>query len=428
MKKCVVIGGGLAGLSAAVFLADSGIQVEVIEASPKLGGRTYSLSNKSTSDIIDNGQHILMGCYKNTLDFIRLIKAENNFYFQKQLKVNFLKENFELFQLKANNLIYPFNLLSALLNYKAISFSNRIKLLKFFAKLLLYPDDHLKKLTVYQWLKQENQTEELVKSFWEIISVGALNTNINKASAKIFSDILKKIFLGGNKASIIVLPRFGLSESFCINSQKFIEERKGSISLLESVNEINVRGEKIVSVKTNKREITGFDFVISAVPYFILKNILGKNKSILRSIDFSYSTIVSIHIWLRENKLSEDLDFYGLIDSPVHWVFNHKSHLTLVISDANDLADIPKEKIFDIAALQLEKYLSISKDEIISNKIIKEKRATFIPSKNILNQRPNPYTVLKNFYLAGDWINTGLPSTIESAVKSGRMVSKLISL
>ena len=428
MKKCVIIGGGLAGLSAAVFLADSGIQVEVIEASPKLGGRTYSLSNKSTSDIIDNGQHILMGCYKNTLDFIRLIKAENNFYFQKQLKVNFLKENFELFQLKANNLIYPFNLLSALLNYKAISFSNRIKLLKFFAILLLYPDDHLKKLTVYQWLKQENQTEELVKSFWEIISVGALNTNINKASAKIFSDILKKIFLGGNKASIIILPRFGLSESFCINSQKFIEERKGSISLLESVNEIIVRGEKIVSVKTNKREITGFDFVISAVPYIILKNILGKNESILRNIEFSYSTIVSIHIWLRENKLSEDLDFYGLIDSPVHWVFNHKSHLTLVISDANDLADIPKEKIFDMATLQLEKYLRISKDNIISNQIIKEKRATFIPSNNILNQRPGPRTVLKNFYLAGDWINTGLPSTIESAVKSGRMVSKLISL
>ena len=403
MKKCVIIGGGLAGLSAAVFLADSGIQVEVIEASPKLGGRTYSLSNKSTSDIIDNGQHILMGCYKNTLDFIRLIKAENNFYFQKQLKVNFLKENFELFQLKANNLIYPFNLLSALLNYKAISFSNRIKLLKFFAILLLYPDDHLKKLTVYQWLKQENQTEELVKSFWEIISVGALNTNINKASAKIFSDILKKIFLGGNKASIIILPRFGLSESFCINSQKFIEERKGSISLLESVNEIIVRGEKIVSVKTNKREITGFDFVISAVPYIILKNILGKNESILRNIEFSYSTIVSIHIWLRENKLSEDLDFYGLIDSPVHWVFNHKSHLTLVISDANDLADIPKEKIFDMATLQLEKYLRISKDNIISNQIIKEKRATFIPSNNILNQRPGPRTVLKNFYLAGDW-------------------------
>ncbi len=427
MKRCVVIGGGLAGLSAAVFLAESGIKVEIIEASPKLGGRAYSFLDKSTSDIIDNGQHILMGCYKDTLDFIRLIKAENNFIFQEQLKVNFLKENFKLFQLKANNFIYPFNILTALLNYKAISFSSRLKLLKFFVKLFFPPDDYLNKLTVYQWLKQENQTEELIKSFWEILSVGILNTNINKASAKIFSDILRKIFFSGKKSSTIILPRFGLSESFCNNSKKFIEERKGSISLLESVDEIVVQGEKIVSIKTNKRVIAGFDYVVSAVPYYILKNILGKDKSILRNIDFSYSTIVSIHIWLRENKLTEDLDFYGLIDSPVHWVFNHNSHLSLVISDANNLADIPKEKIFDIAALQLEKYLGILKDNIISYKIIKEKKATFIPSNNILNQRPEPYTALNNFYLAGDWVNTGLPSTIESAVKSGRMVSGLIS-
>lgn len=427
MKKCVVIGGGLAGLSTAVFLADSGFKVEVIETSPKLGGRTYSLPDKSTSDIIDNGQHILMGCYKDTLDFIRLIKAENNFIFQEQLNVNFLKENFEIFQLKANNLIYPFNLLSALLSYKAISLTNRIKLLKFFAKLFFYPDNSLNKLTVYQWLEQENQTEELIKSFWGILCVGALNTNINKASAKVFSDILKRIFFSGSKAAAVILPRFGLSESFCDYSKKFIEERSGCISLLEPVDEIIANGEKIVSIKTNKREITGFDYAVSAVPYLMLRNILGKNAGILKDIDFNYSTIVSIHIWLKENKLTEDSDFYGLIDSPVHWVFNHKSHLSLVISDANELADTPKEEIFNIAALQLEKYLGISKDNIISYKIIKEKRATFIPSNEILYKRPNPYTVLKNFYLAGDWINTGLPSTIESAVKSGKMVSELIN-
>ena len=427
MKKCVVIGGGLAGLSSAVFLADSGINVEVIEASPKLGGRTYSFLDKSTSDVIDNGQHILMGCYKDTLDFIRLIKAENNFSFQKHLKVNFLRENSELYQLKANNLIYPLNFLSALLSYKAVSLSNRIKLLQFFAKLFFYPDNSLNKITVYQWLKQENQTDELIKSFWEILCVGALNTNINNASAKVFSDILKRIFFSGSKAAAIILPRFGLSESFCNNSKNFIKERRGSISLLESVDEIVVKTERIVSIKTNKREISGFDYVVSAVPYFVLKNILGKNKAILKKIDFNYSTIVSIHIWLKENKLTEDLDFYGLIDSPVHRIFNHKSHLSLVISDANDFADTPKEELFDIAALQLEKYLNISKENLVSYKIIKEKRATFIPSNDILNKRPEPNTVLKNFFLAGDWVNTGLPSTIESAVKSGRMISELIN-
>jgi hydroxysqualene dehydroxylase len=425
MKKCIVIGGGLAGLSAAVFLADSGLSVEVIEASPKLGGRTYSFKDKITSDIIDNGQHILMGCYNETLDFIRLIKSENNFIFQKQLKVNFLKEDFKLFPLKSNNSFYPFNLLSALLNYKAISLGNRLRLLKFFAKLLFYSGDSLSRMTVHEWLLLENQTEEIVKSFWEILAVGALNTNINKASAKIFSDILKKMFLKGSRASNIILPKYGLSESFCNNSKKFIEERNGTISLLESVDEIVISGEKIISLKTNKREITGIDYVVSAVPYFILKNIPGINGIILNEINFRYSTIISIHIWLKENNLEED--FYGLINSPVHWIFNHRSHLSLVISDANDLAPVPNEELFTTAALQLEKYLGISKDKIISHKIIKEKRATFIPSNDILNERPSAQTCLKNFFLAGDWVDTGLPATIESAVKSGRAVSELIN-
>ncbi len=119
-------------------------------------------------------------------------------------------------------------------------------------------------------------------------------------------------------------------------------------------------------------------------------------------------------------------DFYGLINSPVHWIFNHKSHLSMVISDAGDFASVPKEELFDTAALQLEKYLGISKDKIISHKIIKEKRATFIPSNDILHKRPGAQTWLKNFFLAGDWVDTGLPATIESAVKSGRIVSELI--
>lgn len=424
MKKCVVVGGGLAGLSAAAFLADSGIKVELIEASPKLGGRTYSFKDKSTSDVIDNGQHIMLGCYKDTLDFIRLINAQDKFIFQKQLKVNFVKENFELFQLKSNNYVYPFNLFSALLNYKAISLNNRIRLLKFFAKLFLYPDNSLNKITVHQWLIQENQNEELIKSFWEILAVGTLNTNIRKASAKVFSEILKKMFFSGSKASTIILPKLGLSESFCNDSRRFIEERKGTISLLETVNEFVSSGEKIISIKTNKRELTRFDYVVSAVPYYIFENILGNNTSILNDIDFKYSTIVSIHIWLRDNKLTDD--FYGLINSPVHWIFNHISHLTLVISDANDYAAAPKEELFDLAASEIEKYLKISGDNIVSYKIIKEKRATFIPSNDILDKRPNSYTKLKNLFIAGDWVNTGLPSTIESAVKSGKIVSQLI--
>ena len=424
MKKCLIIGGGLAGLSAAVFLADKGIKVELLEASPKLGGRAYSLKDKNTSDTIDNGQHILMGCYKDTLDFIKTIHAEDNFLFQKQLEVNFIKEDFKLFKLKSKNIIYPVNLILAVLNYKAISLFERFSLLKFFAKLYFYSEKFLNKLTVHQWLLLEKQSENIIQSFWGILAVGALNTNIKKASAKVFSDILKKMFFRGSKASTIILPKLGLSESFCINSKKYIEEKEGKISLPEQVNEFVISGKKIILIKTNKREIADFDYVVSAVPYFILKNIKGSDQINLNDIDFIYSTIISIHVWLKENNLEDD--FYGLINSKIHWVFKHKSHLTVVISDANDLAELPVEELFEIAALQLFNYLKIPKDNISSYKIIKEKKATFIPANDILNKRPGPETNVKNFIIAGDWVNTGLPSTIESAVRSGKLAAELI--
>ena len=121
MKKVVVIGGGFAGQSAAVHLTMAGFIVTLLEASKKLGGRAYSLTDKKTNTVIDNGQHIMMGCYKDTLEFFDIIGAADNLIFQKKLKVNFLKEGFKPNPLEAGNLPYPFNLLQGLLKYKAIS-------------------------------------------------------------------------------------------------------------------------------------------------------------------------------------------------------------------------------------------------------------------------------------------------------------------
>ena len=198
MKKCIVIGGGFAGLTAAAYLSNSGFQVELLEASPKLGGRAYSFKDNETGSIIDNGQHIMMGCYHDTLKFIRMIGAEKNFLFQKGLEVNFLNSDSELIKLKSFPFPYPFNLLFGLLNFKALSYSDRIRFLRFFLKLPFISLEKLNELTVYDWLIKENQNEKIRKAFWEILSVGALNTNIKKASALTFAIILKEIFLKGS--------------------------------------------------------------------------------------------------------------------------------------------------------------------------------------------------------------------------------------
>lgn len=423
MKKCVIIGGGFAGLTSAVYLSQAGLKVELIEASKKLGGRAYSFLDKKNNSIIDNGQHIMMGCYFDTLKFIKKIDALDNLYIQDKLQVNFLDENFKLFKLSALKGIYPFNLLIALINYKAISFLERLKLLKFFIKLPFHLDKELKNLTVYGWLIKENQSKNVINSFWEILAVGSLNTNIKKASALTFSIVLRYIFLRGNKSASIILPKSGLTETYCNNAIEKIEQNGGVVSFSEQVIELINDKDQIKEIKTSKRVINDFDYIISAVPLFAAKKILQK-QNLLNEFELEYSAILNIHIWLKDNKLIEK--FYGLIDSPVHWVFNQNDHLTIVISDANDLIEMSKEEIFKMVSTELEKYLNIKHDEIIDYKIIKEKRSTFIPSKEILNIRPNQKTKFKNLFLAGDWVDTGFPSTIESAVKSGRIASELI--
>ena len=173
MPEYIVIGGGFAGLSAAVHLSSKGKSVELLEASQKLGGRAYSFTDKLTNTVIDNGQHIMMGCYKDTLNFFRMIGAEENLFYQEKLNVNFLLPHFKLVPLEVSSKLYPFNLLFGLLNYRAISFKNRILIIKFFLKLPLSSNSDLGKMTVFDWLIQENQNEKIRKAFWEILSVGA---------------------------------------------------------------------------------------------------------------------------------------------------------------------------------------------------------------------------------------------------------------
>ena len=422
-KKVIVIGGGFAGLTAAAYLANKNYKVTLLEASPKLGGRAYSFLDKETNSVLDNGQHILMGCYHFTLEFLSLIGAKENFSIQKRLEVNFVEESFQVKQLKAFPFFYPVNLLIGLLNYQAISFKDRIRLLKVFFKLPFYNSNKFSKMTVNEWLEKENQSLETQNAFWKILAVGALNTSIEKASAKIFIDILKQIFLDGSNASAIILPKYGLSESYCKNAEEYIVKSGGEISLSESVEKIIFKDEHAIEIHSSKKIYSDFDSIVSTFPSFALKRIIGEESRFFTP-DFQYSSILNIHLWLKENKIPEG--FFGLINSPLHWVFNKGSHLNIVISDADELVNKSDEELIEMVKDEMKKFFLLEPEVISYYKIIKEKRATFIPANEIIDKRPAQETQIKNLILAGDWVDTGLPSTIESAVKSGRVAANLL--
>ena len=423
MKRCLIIGGGLAGLNAATILSSKKISVTLIESSPKLGGRTYSFIDKETDTEIDNGQHIMMGCYKETLSFLKLIGAENNFDYQKYLFLKFIDKNKNQFQMSAASFNYPFNLLFAIKNYDLLNLKDKISFVLFLLKLPFIRTGLLRNITIKEWLEKEKQSLNTIKSFWEILCVGALNTNLEKASALVFYEVLIQIFFKGNFASTIILPKFGLGESIVDPASLFIQKNGGKIISSETVKELVVKNQKIVSIKSEKNIYDEFDYVISAIPLYALEKIISK-KILNIDLELDYSTILNIHIWLKENTLQDK--FYGLLDSPLHWIFVKEKHINIVISNADYLADKSKEEIYNFVVEELMQYTSIVKEQIQYYKIIKEKRATFVPAINILDKRPNSKTSIKNLFLSGDWTNTGLPSTIESAVKSGRIAAELV--
>lgn len=423
MKHCVVIGGGISGLTAAAYLSDSGFKVTLLEASPKLGGRTYSFKSPSKNIWLDNGQHILLGCYKHTIDFLSLIGAKKNFYFQKRLEVNLIDREFGHIKLEAVNLPYPLDIFFGFLKLKNLSFMDKISVVKLLLKLRLINSDKLKELSVKEWFKRESQSDKVVKTFWEVLAIGAMNTSTEKASAKIFVDILKQIFLTGHTSSSIVLPKRSLTESLINDAEEFLKWNECEIFLPERVEKLVVENQKINLIKTSKKEIKDFDFVISALPAYALDKII----TLKGSGNFSklkYSSILNVHLWV--DKINQKKSFYGLIGSPVHWIFKKKDHLNVVISNADELIRLNDEDLLALIFNELEKYSVLKREEIKDHLIIKEKRATFVPDNYSLNLRPSPETEYNNFFLAGDWTDTGLPSTIESAVKSGKSAADLL--
>jgi squalene-associated FAD-dependent desaturase len=424
MKKVVIVGGGISGLTSAVYLSEKSFDVTLVEASPKLGGRAYSLYNEEFDDYYDNGQHIMMGCYEETISLQKKINSFDKIFVPQSLEINFIGRDNVQYDLKAAKHGYPLNLLFAILKYRAISFKERLKIIDLFLDLMCCFEEDLNELTVADWLKCKRQSDNSIKSFWEILVVGALNTTIDKASALVFTGILKRIFLQGNFASIILLPKTDLSDLFCRPSINFLQTRNGKVLLSQRITGIRTSDGFIKCLESEKGTITDFDAVIFAIPPHALEKITIDNVP-FQTPDLKYSSILNVHLWLSSNPFAKK--FYGFIGSDIHWLFNHKKHISLTSSSADSLIPLDNDKLKRHLCAEIEKYFPLfHRSMVLDSKIIKERRATFIPDISSIEIRKNFLNRYGNLFFAGDWVDTGLPSTIESAVVSGKTAAEKI--
>ena len=439
MKKVIIIGGGFAGLSAAAELSSAGFHVTLIEQRRFLGGRAFSFFDKNTGLELDNGQHILMGCYENTFRFLEKIGVTDKLYFQKDLCVDFLDTTGNACRLNCMPLPAPFHILAGILRFKAISLSERIRMLNM-AKGVMFGNttNSSHDLTITEWLKMLGQGEKARETLWDIITLATMNEHPDKSSAAIFRNVMKKAFFSLRRNSRIVLPVVPLSSLFTEAAEIYIRKNGGSIEKGIAVSTLLTRNNSVSGVQLKDGRIFCGDYYISAVPYYSVQKLFAGSGFLgteLNSVPgLRPSPIISIHLLF--NKPLTEQTFAALLNSPIQWVFNkekifrdtaYRGLLSIVISGAHEYIDVPSEKLVEMALRELKKVIpATSTARLLSCKVIKERHATFPPQPGVDECRPSQKTSIKNLFLAGDWTDTGLPATIEGAVLSGHKCAKAI--
>jgi len=429
-----IIGGGIAGLSSAVFLAEKGYNVTLIESSPKFGGRVYSFFDKASGLQIDNGQHILASWYHNTFDYLKLIGTYDKLRFQKQLELTFADDNGVKYSLKASKLPPPLHLAGGIMGYKALALSDKLAIVRLVNKIKKdkYSEDELKSMNTDKLFELSSQTEKAIDYFWKPFIIAVFNAQPDSTSAYMFCNMIKLGFIqkGGSE---LVLPKGYLSDIFVEPAIEYLKNKDAVVIPNKGISAIKINDNAVTELILEDNSSFKTDFYISAVPFFNFKSLFegndySNNFGTMREL--RASPIVNIHLKFdRDISSVLDADFAGMLNTSSQWVFKvTKDQVCVVISSAAAVAEKTKEEIIRLAVDELKKCFPRFNDynNIIASRVLKEMRATFVPDKDSLNSRPESKTRISNLFLAGDWTNTGLPATIEGAVKSGKTAANQI--
>ena len=439
----VVIGAGVAGLSAAVRLTQHGKRVAVLEARGRLGGRATAFPDRETGELVDNGQHVMLGCYVDTFAFLRDIGAEEHVRLQPQLAVTMIDRARRRTRFSCQALPPPFHLVAGILDWDALSWRDRLSALGMatplkHARRELLPGATRKAAspgeTVEHWLIRNGQTPRLREMLWNPLALAALNQPPDRAAAHVFARLLAEMFGSDPRAAAIALPTRPLHLMYAEPAREFIE-RHGGVVVTGVTAQLEVRGDAVEAVQSGGGRWTA-RHVISAVPWYAFGELFADEPPALRDVidrarRMTSSPIVTVNLWFDRPVLDEP--FVGLPGRAMQWVFDKRlvfgddaSHLSLVSSGAAPILARSNEELIATAHDELLDALPDSRvARLVRATVVREPRATFSLAPG-QPARPPAETGIPGLLLAGDWTDTGLPATIESAARSGHRAANLI--
>jgi squalene-associated FAD-dependent desaturase len=425
MGNVAVIGGGYAGLAAAVELARHNVPVTVFEAAKQLGGRARRVEHQGLE--LDNGQHIFIGAYRETLRLMQLVGVDTE---QAMLRLPF---EFDLpghFRIKAAPLPAPLHLVWGLLTAAGLSWAERLAAVRFIHALRRLSFKLNQDISVAAFLVQHRQNKHVVQLLWEPLCVAALNTSIQTASAQVFLHVLRDSLNGNRQASDILLPRIDLSTLFPDPAARFVESRNGSVHLGTSVRALEKIEDGFSVITDDSHE--PFTTVVCAVSPSRLPDLAAGfpelNVAMNRLERFTYQPICTVYLQYPA-QVALPKAMLGFTGGFAQWAFDRgRLHgtaglIAVVISAEGKHTDLTHDQLAQIIHAELKGTVGPLPIPLW-HKVIMEKRATFSCDVGLI--RPSQATSLPGFYLAGDYTEGDYPATLEGAIRSGVKSAQLI--
>jgi zeta-carotene desaturase len=438
-KTAIVVGGGVAGMSAACALAEAGLRVKLIERRGYLGGRASSYRHPGVDEVIDNCQHVLFGCCTNLIGFYRRIGVGERIHWTSMMTM--IEPGGQRTPLKSSRwLPAPLHGLPSLLATKALTGEDKMALAHAFRKLMRpVPPDSTE--TLGTWLKRNGQTKGAIDRFWRLVIASALNADVDVIALPYAAKVIRELFLNSAEAGSMGMSTVPLSELYA-GAEQFLREHGGEVVFNASVDGAAWDEETSQWTLTTRAGEQVADFLVLALPFEGAAQLLphmppadGVGALAGQIGKHEHGPICSVHLWF-DREITE-LDHAVLLDREIHWMYNKSrlqpwrktrgSYLELVVSASQKFAALSREEAIDLAVRELAEFFpKVATAKLEKAVLVKEVRATFTVPPGIDAARPTAISPWPNCVLAGDWIATGWPSTMESAARSGHLAAEAV--
>ncbi len=423
---CLVLGAGVAGLAAAVRLTDGGRTVAIAEARPHAGGRVWSFPDADSGVTLDNGQHLLMGCYTSTLDFLRTIGSIDRLTVHGRLSLQYQHTDGRRHTLDDHRLPWPLGPAAAVATWGMLSMQDRWQALRLLLRMRCGVDAAAVGCrSVLEYLEDHRQGREAMELLWEPIVIATMNARMRDASAAMFLRVMSEVFFQDARGSQFILPRGSLDSVFVRPARDHLHRKGCNILLHHRAMRVITAGDHFTVEFQNGAHLRALHIICTLPPWSLRSLAAASDLDVLKRLPFERfrpSAILAIHMVTTHPLTTQQM--LGCLGSDIQWVFpkgrvpSGGAMSTCILSAPGRLADMPRSELTEHLQRELCRLFALHPTDIRAMSTVLERRATFIPEPGLETVRASLGSGHPRFHLAGDWTDTGLPATIEGAVRS----------